>query len=85
MTALGLAAAAAAELRGRRDRAVCACAVTVLGVPHGTGRPELHQGSLELMLSALYAAAGALIPVAVRTSSPERDHGAPRYQAVTKE
>ncbi|MEU8031981.1 glycosyltransferase 87 family protein [Streptomyces sp. NPDC049099] len=115
VTALGLAAAVAAELRGRRDWAVCACAVTALltspvswthhwvwclplvlllwshgsrtaalgmllvfcsyapwWVPHGTGRPELHQGALELTLSALYGGAGACFLVLTRTSLPRR-------------
>jgi alpha-1,2-mannosyltransferase len=112
---LGLAAAVAAELRGRRDWAVCACAVTALlispvswthhwvwcvplvlllwshgprtaalgtllvfcsyapwWVPHGTGRPELHQGAPQLTLSALYGGAGALFLVLTRTSLPRR-------------
>ncbi|MGW7530384.1 glycosyltransferase 87 family protein [Streptomyces sp. NPDC054783] len=128
LAALGLAAAVAAELRGRRDRAVCACAVTALlispvpwthhrvwcvplvlllwtrgcraaaagtllvfcsyapwWVPHGTGRPELHQEAVELMLSALYPATGALFLLPARTSLPERDGGCARIQAVTKE
>ncbi|MEU2717165.1 glycosyltransferase 87 family protein [Streptomyces sp. NPDC007205] len=115
VAALGLATAAAAELDGRRDWAVCACAVTALlaspvswthhwvwcvplvlllwshgsrtaalgtllvfcsyapwWVPHGTGRPELHQGPLELTLSAVYGGAGACFLVLTRTSLPER-------------
>ncbi|MER6029648.1 hypothetical protein [Streptomyces sp. NPDC001851] len=115
MAGLGLAACAAAELRGRRDWAGCACAVTALlanpvswthhwvwcvplvpllwshgsrtaalgtlpvfcsyapwWVPHGTGRPELHQGPLELTLSAVYGGAGACFLVLARTSLPER-------------
>ncbi|WP_229815914.1 glycosyltransferase 87 family protein [Streptomyces lucensis] len=114
--ALGLAAAVAAELRGRRAWAVCACAVTgllispvswthhwvwcvplvlllwthghrapALGmltafwsyapwwVPHGAGRPELHQQGAQLAFSALYAGAGAaFLALAWTSSSPDR-------------
>ncbi|MDH6215646.1 glycosyltransferase 87 family protein [Streptomyces pseudovenezuelae] len=81
-------------LRGRREWAVAACAVTALlvspvswshhwvwCVPHGLGRPELHQGGIELMLSALYGAAGCAFLVLAGTSL-----GSPgRRQAVTNE
>ncbi|MCS0601496.1 glycosyltransferase 87 family protein [Streptomyces sp. LP11] len=118
---VGLAVAVAAELRGRRAGAVCACAVTALlvspvswthhwvwcvplvlllwtegrraaalgtllvfssytpwWVPHGMGRPEMHQGVVELALSALYACAGALFlagrvrPYGMRGVRPSR-------------
>ncbi|MFD5571667.1 glycosyltransferase 87 family protein [Streptomyces cadmiisoli] len=36
------------------------CSYALWWVPHGPGRPELHQGAAELTLSALYAAAGCL-------------------------
>ncbi|GHD98804.1 glycosyltransferase 87 family protein [Streptomyces alanosinicus] len=120
---VGLAAAVAAELSGRRERAVCVCAVTALlispvswthhwvwclplvlslwtgghraaalvtllvfcsyapwWVPHGTGRPELHQTTWELPLSALYAGAGALYLAVARTSLPRRLGGAARVK-----
>ncbi|MEU7425087.1 glycosyltransferase 87 family protein [Streptomyces sp. NPDC040750] len=121
--ALGLAVAVAAELRGRRDWAVCGCAVTALlvspvswthhwvwcvplgvllwtrghrgaalgalavfgsyapwWVPHGAGRPELHQGGVQLALSALYAGAGALFLARAWTSLPGPGRGEVRLK-----
>ncbi|MEU0003340.1 glycosyltransferase 87 family protein [Streptomyces sp. NPDC006314] len=121
--AMGLAVAVAAELRGRRPWAVCACAVTALlispvswthhwvwcvplvlllwtrghraaalgsllvfcsytpwWVPHGAGRPEMHQGSVELTLSALYGGAGALFLVLAWTSLPRPGPGVVRVK-----
>lgn len=59
-------------------------------VPHGPGRHELHQSSIELMMSALYGTAGCLFlmiaGVGVRTlRSPGRGHAVTAGQAVTKE
>ncbi|WP_373034999.1 glycosyltransferase 87 family protein [Streptomyces sp. NRRL B-2790] len=128
VAALGLAVAVAAELRGRRPWAVCACAVTALlvspvswthhwvwcvplvlllwtrghraaalttalvfssyapwWVPHGTGRPELHQSGGQLAVSALYAAAASLFLVLTRTSLPGPRPRSGPGQAVTKE
>ncbi|MFG2945805.1 glycosyltransferase 87 family protein [Streptomyces adustus] len=50
-------------------------------VPHGHGRPELHQQGAELALSALYTGAGLLFLVLAGISL--RDPG--RAQAVTNE
>ena len=126
--ALGLAVAVAAELRGRRPWAVCACAVTALlvspvswthhwvwcvplvlllwthghraaalatalvfgsyvpwWVPHGSGRPELHQTVVQLAVSALYAGAGALFLALARTSLPRPLTRSGPGQAVTKD
>lgn len=44
-------------------------------VPHGTGRPELHQNVGELMLSGLYGGAGALFLVSAWTSLPRHGRG----------
>nr|WP_308280776.1 hypothetical protein [Streptomyces barringtoniae] len=61
------------------------CSYAPWWVPHGTGRPELHQEAVELMLSSLYPATGALLLLPARARLPERDGGCARYQAVTKE
>lgn len=120
---VGLSAAVAAELRGRRAWAVCACAVTALlispvswthhwvwcvplilllwtrghraaalasllvfcsyapwWVPHGAGRPEMHQDGVELTLSALYGGAGALFLGLAWTSLPRPGPGTVRVK-----
>lgn len=50
--------------RGRRAPAAGAlvvfCSYALWWVPHGDGRPELHQGGTELTLSALYGGFGLL-------------------------
>ncbi|MFF4750103.1 glycosyltransferase 87 family protein [Streptomyces sp. NPDC002514] len=75
---------------GHRVTAVaCAavfCSYGLWWVPHGSGRPELHQGGIELTLSALYGACGLLFLVLTghrlrRTPLPRTGAG----QAVTNE
>ncbi|MDT9700048.1 glycosyltransferase 87 family protein [Streptomyces sp. P17] len=69
-------------------RAATAGALLVFGsytlwwVPHGRGRPELHQHTGELILSALYGIAGCafLVLAGALSHGPGR-----RRQAVTKE
>ncbi|MBP2050620.1 alpha-1,2-mannosyltransferase [Streptomyces griseochromogenes] len=128
VAALGLSVAVAAELRGRRPWAVCACAVTALlispvswthhwvwcvplvlllwthghraaalatalvfcsytpwWVPHGPGRPELHESGGQLAVSALYGGAAALFLVLAWTSLPRPRLRSEPGQAVTKE
>ncbi len=74
--------------RGRRAPAVGVllvfCSYVPWWVPHGANRPELHQTGVELTLSALYAAAGALFLALAWTASRPRSRAVPR-QAVTKE
>ncbi|MGW2819719.1 glycosyltransferase 87 family protein [Streptomyces sp. NPDC001443] len=71
----------------RGHRAAALGALFVFGsyalwwVPHGHGRPELHQRGVELALSALYAGAGLLFLALAGISL--RDPG--RDQAVTNE
>ncbi|MFI9241747.1 glycosyltransferase 87 family protein [Streptomyces sp. NPDC053086] len=59
---------------GRRTTALGAllvfCSYAPWWVPHGTGRPELHLGETELLLSAVYGGAGALFLALARTSLP---------------
>jgi alpha-1,2-mannosyltransferase len=50
-------------------------------VPHGLGRPELHQNGLESVLSGLYAVAGCVFLVLAGTCL----YGPDRGQAVTNE
>lgn len=59
-------------------------------VPHGPGRHELRQHSIELMMSASYGTSGCLFlviaGVALRTlGGPGRSRAVPAGQAVTKE
>jgi alpha-1,2-mannosyltransferase len=46
------------------------CSYAPWWVPHGAGRPEMHQGGVELTLSALYGGVGALFVVLAWTSLP---------------
>lgn len=57
------------------------CSYTLWWVPHGQGRPELHQNAVDLTLSALYVVSGLLFLALARTSLPKP--GA--VQAVTNE
>ncbi|MFD9003799.1 glycosyltransferase 87 family protein [Streptomyces sp. NPDC059582] len=57
------------------------CSYALWWVPHGLGRPELHQSGAELTLSALYGGAGLLFLVLAGTSL----RGPGRTQAVTNE
>ncbi|MEU8934810.1 glycosyltransferase 87 family protein [Streptomyces sp. NPDC048409] len=57
------------------------CSYTLWWVPHGRGRPELHQNAVDLTLSALYVVSGLLFLALARTSLPKP--GA--VQAVTNE
>ncbi|MEU6085489.1 glycosyltransferase 87 family protein [Streptomyces sp. NPDC047085] len=67
------------------------CSYAPWWVPHGPGRPELHQTGAELTLSALYGGAGALFLALAWTSLPSRGRGRAQAspsrtgQAVTKE
>lgn len=71
----------------RGHRAVAAgtalvfCSYALWWVPHGQGRPELHQNTVDLALSALYVVSGLLFLALARTSLPKP--GA--VQAVTNE
>ncbi|MFJ9349869.1 glycosyltransferase 87 family protein [Streptomyces sp. NPDC101237] len=71
----------------RGQRAVAAgtalvfCSYGLWWVPHGQGRPELHQNAVDLALSALYGVAGLVFLALARTSLPKP--GA--VQAVTNE
>ncbi|MEV4338190.1 glycosyltransferase 87 family protein [Streptomyces sp. NPDC049590] len=49
-------------------------------VPHGAGRPELHLGSAELLLSAGYGVAGVLFLALTGTSSPRSGAGEVRVK-----
>ncbi|MET9380507.1 glycosyltransferase 87 family protein [Streptomyces sp. NPDC002928] len=57
------------------------CSYALWWVPHGRGRPELHQNGIELTLSALYGGVGLLFLVLAGTSL----RGPGRNQAVTNE
>ncbi|MFE2070934.1 glycosyltransferase 87 family protein [Streptomyces sp. NPDC059467] len=46
------------------------CSYALWWVPHGQGRPELHQSAVGLTLSALYPVTGVLFLALARTSSP---------------
>ncbi|MFE9607370.1 glycosyltransferase 87 family protein [Streptomyces sp. NPDC006012] len=76
---------------GHRATAVgCAtvfCSYALWWVPHGSGRPELHQGGTELTLSALYGACGLLFLVLAghRDRRTLLRSPAPAGQAVTNE
>ncbi|MEU9972795.1 glycosyltransferase 87 family protein [Streptomyces sp. NPDC051014] len=71
--------------RGHRAAAVGTalvfCSYTLWWVPHGQGRPELHQNAVDLTSSALYVVSGLLFLALARTSLPKP--GA--VQAVTNE
>ncbi|MFG2357594.1 glycosyltransferase 87 family protein [Streptomyces sp. NPDC048521] len=56
------------------------CSYAPWWVPHGAGRPEMHQGGVELTLSALYGGAGALFLVLAWTSLPRPGAGAVRVK-----
>ncbi|MFF4830416.1 glycosyltransferase 87 family protein [Streptomyces sp. NPDC001315] len=57
------------------------CSYALWWVPHGRGRPELHQNGVELTLSALYGGVGLLFLVLAGTSL----RGPGGNQAVTNE
>lgn len=57
------------------------CSYALWWVPHGQGRPELHQNAVALTLSALYTVTGVLFLALARTSLPRPGPG----QAVTNE
>lgn len=57
------------------------CSYALWWVPHGHGRPELHQNAVALTLSALYTVTGVLFLALARTSLPRPGPG----QAVTNE
>ncbi|MFD8819628.1 glycosyltransferase 87 family protein [Streptomyces sp. NPDC059627] len=57
------------------------CSYALWWVPHGPGRPELHQDTVALTLSGLYTVAGVLFLVLARTSLPRPGAA----QAVTNE
>ncbi|MFD8720738.1 glycosyltransferase 87 family protein [Streptomyces sp. NPDC059629] len=67
------------------------CSYALWWVPHGQGRPELHQSAVGLTLSALYSVTGVLFLALARTSSPRPGRSghaeaqAGEAQAVTKE
>ncbi|MFF8425619.1 glycosyltransferase 87 family protein [Streptomyces sp. NPDC016566] len=61
------------------------CSYAPWWVPHGPGRPELHQTGVQLTLSALYAGAAALFLALARTSAPSPRPRSAARQAVTKE
>ncbi|MFK0280056.1 glycosyltransferase 87 family protein [Streptomyces sp. NPDC090499] len=71
----------------RGHRAVAAgtllvfCSYALWWVPHGPGRPELHQNAVALTLSALYTVTGVVFLALARTSLPKPGPG----QAVTNE
>ncbi|MFJ9814790.1 glycosyltransferase 87 family protein [Streptomyces sp. NPDC101151] len=75
--------------RGHRSAALGTalvfCSYVPWWVPHGTGRPELHQTGAQLTLSALYAGAGALFLALTPTSLPKPRPRSDARQAVTKE
>lgn len=57
------------------------CSYALWWVPHGHGRPELHQGTVALTLSGLYTVTGLLFLALARTSLPKPGPA----QAVTNE
>ncbi|KUN32344.1 hypothetical protein AQJ11_02090 [Streptomyces corchorusii] len=70
--------------RGRRAAAVGTllvfCSYAPWWVPHGTGRPELHQSGAELTLSAVYGGVGAVFLALARTSLPKAGPGGVRVK-----
>ncbi|MEW2508917.1 glycosyltransferase 87 family protein [Streptomyces sp. NPDC046870] len=70
--------------RGQRAAAVGTalvfCSYAPWWVPHGAGRPELHQSPAELALSAGYAGAGAVLLALARTSLPKAGPGGVRVK-----
>ncbi|MFF8903738.1 glycosyltransferase 87 family protein [Streptomyces olivaceoviridis] len=70
--------------RGRRAAALGTllvfCSYAPWWVPHGTGRPELHQSAAEFTLSALYAGVGAVFLALARTSLPKAGPGGVRVK-----
>jgi alpha-1,2-mannosyltransferase len=51
------------------------CSYAPWWVPHGTGRPELHQSGVELTLSAVYGGVGAVFLALARVASPKAGPG----------
>ncbi|MER6685040.1 glycosyltransferase 87 family protein [Streptomyces olivaceoviridis] len=70
--------------RGRRAAAggtlLVFCSYAPWWVPHGTGRPELHQSGAELTLSAVYGGVGAVFLALARTSLPKAGPGGVRVK-----
>ncbi|MFF8727408.1 glycosyltransferase 87 family protein [Streptomyces sp. NPDC015171] len=70
--------------RGHRAAALATllvfCSYAPWWVPHGAGRPELHQGGAQLTLSAGYAGAAALFLALARTSLPRTGTGGVRVK-----
>ncbi|WP_189813306.1 glycosyltransferase 87 family protein [Streptomyces olivaceoviridis] len=70
--------------RGRRAAALGTllvfCSYAPWWVPHGTGRPELHQSATESALSALYGGVGAVFLALARTSLPKAGPGGVRVK-----
>ncbi|AGF63498.1 hypothetical protein SHJGH_3833 [Streptomyces hygroscopicus subsp. jinggangensis TL01] len=70
--------------RGRRAAALGTllvfCSYAPWWVPHGTGRPELHQSGAELTLSAVYGGVGAVFLALARTSLPKAGPGGVRVK-----
>ncbi|MEW2290595.1 glycosyltransferase 87 family protein [Streptomyces sp. NPDC047841] len=70
--------------RGQRAAALGAvlvfCSYAPWWVPHGAGRPELHQSAAQLALSAVYAGAGAVFLALARTSLPKAGPGEVRVK-----
>ncbi|MES4887755.1 glycosyltransferase 87 family protein [Streptomyces sp. NPDC096012] len=56
------------------------CSYAPWWVPHGSGRPEMHQDARELTFSALYGGVGALFLVLAWTSLPRPGAGAARVK-----
>ncbi|KOG63341.1 MULTISPECIES: glycosyltransferase 87 family protein, partial [Streptomyces] len=56
------------------------CSYAPWWVPHGTGRPELHQSGAELTLSAVYGGVGAVFLALARTSLPKAGPGGVRVK-----
>ncbi|MET8562098.1 glycosyltransferase 87 family protein [Streptomyces flaveolus] len=56
------------------------CSYAPWWVPHGPGRPELHQSGAELTLSAVYGGVGAVFLALARTSSPKAGPGGVRVR-----
>lgn len=70
--------------RGQRTAALGTllvfCSYAPWWVPHGTGRPELHQSSTELALSTVYGGVGAAFLALARTSLPKAGPGGVRVK-----
>ncbi|MEV5382752.1 glycosyltransferase 87 family protein [Streptomyces sp. NPDC052721] len=70
--------------RGHRTAAVATllvfCSYAPWWVPHGPGRPELHQSGAELTLSAVYGGVGVLFLALTRTSLPKSGTGGVRVK-----